>query len=70
MPDHWTPETYRLQAKQWQEKADALFPGEERDTCLVIADGYAGLALLIEKSRAAGARTVSDPNQGQQSAIR
>ena len=43
MPQHWNPETYRLQAKQWQEKADALPPGEEHDVCLVIAEGYAQL---------------------------
>jgi hypothetical protein len=53
MPQHWNPETYRLQAKQWQDKADALSFGEEHDVCLVIAEGYAQLARLIEK-RATG----------------
>ena len=54
MSDHWNPETYRLKAKQWQEKADALSCGKDRDVYVVIAAGYAGLALLIEK-RAANA---------------
>jgi hypothetical protein len=54
MPQHGNPETYRLQAKQWQDKADALSCGEEHSVCLVIAEGYARLARLIEK-RAANA---------------
>ena len=58
-------ETYRLQAKQWQEKADALSFGEEHDVCLVIAEGYTRLARLIEK-RAANAPAMlnSDTNHG------
>ena len=56
MPQHWNPETYRLQAKQWQEKADVLSLGEEHGVCLVIAEGYAQLARLIEKRAAADAR--------------
>jgi hypothetical protein len=69
MPEHWNPETYQLQAKQWQEKADVLSPGEERDICLIIADGYAQLALLIEKGLASDAHLVADSHQGQSSAI-
>jgi|tagenome__1003787_1003787.scaffolds.fasta_scaffold18606594_2 hypothetical protein len=70
MAEHRNPETYRLQAKQWQEKADARSSSEERDTYLVIAEGYARLALLIEKRAAdAPAMLHSDTNHGQQSTI-
>jgi hypothetical protein len=52
MPQHWNPETYRLQAKQWQDKAAALSFGEEHGVCVVIAEAYARLARLIEKRTA------------------
>jgi len=52
MSDHWNAEKYRLKAKQWQEKADALSGGKERDVYVLIAEGYAGLALLIEERAA------------------
>jgi hypothetical protein len=48
MPDNWNPEVYRERARQWREKAEALPHGQERETCVVIADGYARLARLIE----------------------
>jgi hypothetical protein len=50
MPESWDPTTYRARAKNWQDKADALPPGEERDTCEALAEGYARLAQLIEES--------------------
>jgi hypothetical protein len=55
MPDQWNPEIYRQRARQWQDKAAALAPGDERATCLQIAEGYARLATLIEKSFGSGA---------------
>jgi hypothetical protein len=55
MPDQWNPETYRQRARQWEEKAATLAPGDERTTCLQIAEGYARLATLIEKSMSSGA---------------
>ena len=66
MPEHQDPEAYRQQAKLWQGKADALSHGEERDVCLVIADGYAQLAALIEQRAVDGARTGLLPDTGQQ----
>ena len=54
MPDNGKSETYRGRYRVWQDKADALPPGEKRDMCMVIAEGYARLALLIEKSTANG----------------
>jgi hypothetical protein len=54
MPDNWNPETYRARFRAWQEKAASLPPGQERDACEVIAEGYARLALLIEESLANG----------------
>jgi hypothetical protein len=50
MPDSWDAEIYRARAMQWRERAEKLPKGEERDTCLVIAEGYANLAALIEKT--------------------
>jgi hypothetical protein len=61
MSDHQGPEAYRRQARLWQEKADALSHGEERDVCLVIADGYAGLAALMEQQVVDGKATGSAP---------
>jgi hypothetical protein len=48
MPDSWSAETYRTRSRQWREKAEALPPGAERDSCLVLAEGYANLAKVIE----------------------
>jgi hypothetical protein len=50
MPQNWDPAIYRQRARDWQEKADTLSPGKERDTCLTIAEGYARLAALIDES--------------------
>jgi hypothetical protein len=54
MPDQWNPDTYRQRARQWADKAATLPPGDERMTCLQIAEGYAHLAELIEKSMGSG----------------
>jgi hypothetical protein len=50
MPDSWNPETYQHRARQWQERGEALPPGKERDACVVLTEGYAHLAFLIEQS--------------------
>jgi hypothetical protein len=50
MPDSWNAETYRERSRRWREQADALPPGKERDAYVVLAEGYAGLAELIEKA--------------------
>jgi hypothetical protein len=50
MPNDWNPETYRCRARQWQDKAVALPPGDERQSCEVLAEGYARLAQLIEQA--------------------
>jgi hypothetical protein len=50
MPKGWDPEAYRQRAREWQEKADALSAGKERETCLTITQGYARLAVLIYES--------------------
>ena len=50
MPDNWNAETYRDRSRRWQEKVDSLLPGREHDACVALAEGYAGLAKLIEKS--------------------
>ncbi|HEY0182809.1 MAG TPA: hypothetical protein VGC09_08380 [Rhodopila sp.] len=51
MPDTWDAETYRARARQWREEADALPPGAARDACILLADGYAKLARLIEREK-------------------
>ncbi len=54
MPNDWNPETYRLRAKQWHDKAVALPSGDERQACEVLAQGYARLAQLIEHAQQYG----------------
>jgi hypothetical protein len=51
MPNDWNPKMYRCRARQWQDKALALPPGDERQACQVLAEGYARLARLIEKAQ-------------------
>ena len=71
MPDHQDADAYRLQAKLWQEKADTFSGGEERDVYLIIADGYARLAALIEQRVIDDAHTrlACGIDQSQQSTI-
>ena len=51
MPDSWDPKRYRERAKEWRDKAASLPEGRERDTCVTIAEGYEGLAEIIEAQR-------------------
>lgn len=48
MASGWDIDTYRMRARQWREQAATSRTGEERDSYLVIADGYAHLVALIE----------------------
>ena len=41
-------QVYRTRRKRWQDAADALPPGKERDQCLVLAHGYDKLIRLIQ----------------------
>ena len=50
MPDSWNAEVYRERAEQWRAAAEKLPLGKEREACLVLADGYANLAGLIDSS--------------------
>jgi hypothetical protein len=50
MPGDWNAQTYRERAKQWQAAVDKLPGGRERNACLTLAEGYARLAELIDKS--------------------
>ncbi|MGD0108877.1 MAG: hypothetical protein ABSC06_33315 [Rhodopila sp.] len=49
MPGTWDVETYRARTQKWRTEAETLPPGKERDACMVLAQGYANLATLIEK---------------------
>jgi hypothetical protein len=49
MPDSWDAAKYRKRAKKWRTEAETLPPGKERDACVVLAEGYATLAALIEE---------------------
>ena len=51
MPDSWNPERYKERAKEWRDKAASLPEGRARDTCVTIAEGYEGLAEIIEARR-------------------
>jgi hypothetical protein len=50
MPDAWDAAKYRERAEKWRKEAEALPPGNERDECVVLSEGYANLAALIEKA--------------------
>jgi hypothetical protein len=50
MPDQWNAETYRERERRWRAAADKLPEGCERDVCLTLAEGYAHLAELIDRS--------------------
>ena len=52
MPGNWEPQVYRERAQQWHEAAATLPPGPTKDAYLVIAEGYANLAKLIERDKA------------------
>jgi hypothetical protein len=52
MPGSWDPQVYKDRAQQWHEAAAALPPGPAKDAYLVIAEGYANLAKLIERDKA------------------
>ena len=54
MPDSWDPKRYRERAKDWRDKAASLPEGRARDICVTIAEGYEGLAEIIEAQRAEG----------------
>jgi hypothetical protein len=61
MPDSWDAETYRVRAMQWRQKAETQPEGKERDVCLVIAEGYATLAALIEQDNAGAGQAETKP---------
>jgi hypothetical protein len=48
MSGSWNAETYRARAEQWRAKAEFQPPGDERDACIALAEGYDSLATLIE----------------------
>ena len=69
MSSDWDEEAYRVRERQWRKAATALPLGEERDSCLSLAEGYARLVWLIEqrhaKSRGLSATSISDDRRGQ-----
>jgi hypothetical protein len=50
MPGTWDAVRYRERAEKWRKEAEALPPGKEREACVVLAEGYANLAALIEEA--------------------
>jgi hypothetical protein len=50
MPGTWDPVIYRDRAKKWQDEAETLPAGKDRDACMALAEGYANLAALIEET--------------------
>lgn len=63
MPGGWNPAPYWERARKWREQAEAMSPGKEREACLALAERYANLAAIIERStdvpHAASAPTLS-----------
>jgi hypothetical protein len=45
----WKAETYWARARQWRAEAETLPPGEDRDACIELVEGYEHLAWLIER---------------------
>lgn len=52
MLENWNPEAYRCRAREWQARAAERPPGDDRNACEVLAEGYAHLAQLIEEAQA------------------
>ncbi len=50
MPGSWDAANYRERAEKWRQEAETLPPGSERNACMVLAEGYANLAALIENA--------------------
>jgi hypothetical protein len=42
-------EIYRMREREWRERALQELPGEQRDACLSLANGYARLLGLLTK---------------------
>jgi hypothetical protein len=51
MPSSWDPQVYRERARQWRDAAAALPPGETRDACIKLSEGYENLARLIAANK-------------------
>jgi hypothetical protein len=53
MPSNWDdPKIYRGRAQEWRDAAAKLPPGPTKDVSIVISEGYAKLAELIERDKA------------------
>jgi hypothetical protein len=55
VPGTFSSETTRRARRKW-EKADAVGPGNEREACTVLAEGYANLGANVEALVMDGAR--------------
>jgi hypothetical protein len=53
LPETWeiTLERYRERAKEWRDKAASHPAGDQRNSCVSIAEGYERLIELIEAQR-------------------
>jgi hypothetical protein len=47
MTGEWKVDTYQTREREWRQKAENAASAEEREGCLVIADGYANLVVLL-----------------------
>jgi hypothetical protein len=48
----WNIGAFRERERRWRLEAECLSPGAERNACISLADGYAYVIDLIEKSEA------------------
>ena len=52
MPETWDPAIYHERAAAWRDKAASLSENsEERGICVMIAENYEKLAVLIEERK-------------------
>jgi hypothetical protein len=54
MPGSWDPQVYRDRTTAWQAEAGKMAPGPTKDATLMLAEGYAKLAEMIEQDCASG----------------
>jgi hypothetical protein len=61
MPDNWDPQIYRERAQRWRNAARAIPPGDTRDACVALEEGYNNLAKLIEIDVASRSLVSAEP---------
>jgi hypothetical protein len=59
MTGEWKIDTYRAREREWRQKAEDAGSAEEREACLIIADGYANLVALLATAGSSAKATIA-----------